>query len=237
MLDPESEPRGSARIALANVFLAPTRCFQEIGRGAPWLAPLALTAALAVLGTILARPLHDAASQERMARIQAQNPDAEIPDLGSMQFVFAIVGVPIAILAMTALSAAVFLLVLRLSRVEVGYKRVFTGVAYAGIVGSGIAGLLVGLLVQLKARAGPLGGMDDMPRIGLDLLGGEGILRSVLGSISPFSVWWLVVLVYGFAALSGRSAGRVALPVLAAGLLWLLGGGALNGFFAGLGGG
>lgn len=236
MHEPEPAARGSARIALTSVFLAPTRCFQEIGRGASWLAPFVLTALLAVAGVFLMRPLQEAAMRDRMAKAQQGNPNADMSGFATAGFVISLVTTPFGVLAMTALSGGVFFLVFRVARLGIGYKRVFTGLAYAGVVGAGVPNLLLGLLLHLKARAGPIEGVDDMPRIGLDLLGGEGVLRGVLASISPFGIWWLVVLLYGFAALAGRAPGRMAAPVLAAGLLWLLGSGALNGL-ASFGGG
>jgi uncharacterized membrane protein YjjB (DUF3815 family) len=61
-----------------------------------------------------------------------------------------------------------------------------------------------------------------MPRVGLDLIGGEGFVRGILSTVNIFSIWWLVVLVFGFAVLTGRKPKQVAPAVIGAGIVWLI---------------
>jgi hypothetical protein len=79
-----------------------------------------------------------------------------------------------------------------------------------------------GVAVQLKYRAGQLLTREDQPRLGLDLLGGEGHVKNVLAAFDIFTVWWLVVVTLGFIVLTRRKASQVVPPVLAAGIAWLI---------------
>ena len=97
------------------------------------------------------------------------------------------------------------------------------------MIGLGLSQIFAGIMLQVKARSEEITGVADLPRYGLDLIGGEGFLRGVLGAFNIFSIWWLVVLVFGFAVLTGRKPSQAAPPVLGGGILWL----ALAGLAAG----
>jgi hypothetical protein len=117
------------------------------------------------------------------------------------------------------------------------YKQALRGVAYAGLVGTALSQIVSGIAIQYKARSSGISSMDDLPRLGLDLLGGHGVLRGVLSAFNPFSIWWLVVLVFGFAVLTNRKPGQVAAPVIGGGSLWLVLIGMLGGLLIKLAGG
>ena len=85
-------------------------------------------------------------------------------------------------------------------------------------------------LLRQRAVSGDVTGVADLPRLGLDLVGGEGFVRGILSSFNLFTIWWLVILVYGLAVLSGRSPRQAMPAALVAGCVWLL----LTGMLAGL---
>jgi len=222
--------RGRASAACTHIFLSPTRAFDEIGRGAGWLWPFLVCL---VLGLVIFVLSFDIAMRAQLAEIQARNPQAgqNLESVRGFTMVMGILAVPVMLLAGLAISAGIFFAAFQVSGLGLGYKQIFRGVSYAALIyPAGISALVTGLLIVVK-RGGDtdLTLADLTPRIGLDLLGGDGVVRGLLSSVNPFSVWWLVVLVYGFARLSGRPRAAVLPAILGAGLLWMLATGALAG--------
>lgn len=230
---PLSGPRtqkagGRASAALANVFLSPTRAFQEIARGASWVLPFVVNVVLGLVAVVLYRPMTEAVGQARLEQIPEEQRAAAERMMGvqtTMQTVLAPAQTAIVFL----LSALIFTGILRAMKMGIPYKRVFTGLCYAGLIPS-VGGVVQSFLANRKAGSGEVAGMEDMPRFGLDLLGGNGFLRGLLSMVNPFSIWWLVVVVFGFAVLCGTTPQKATRPVLTAGLLWLL----IGGLFYGL---
>jgi len=223
-----AEPPGRAAVAAANVFLSPSRAFEEVRRGAGWWLPFLILVIVALVAAALSQPLQTAIAESRMAQLSEAQREAAAAQM-RIGTIFGFVFAPIQVAIGLLLSSLVFLAVLRPSGHELSFKQIFTGQCYAGLVPSGIGGLVMGLLIQMKARSSGITGMADMPRLGLDLLGGEGFVRGLLSAFNLFAVWWLVVLVYGYATFVKRSPRQMAAPVLIAGVLWLLLGGALGG--------
>ncbi len=222
------EAPGRAPVAAANVFLSPSRAFEEIRRGAGWGLPFLILVVVAVLAAVLSEPLQSAIAEGRLAQLSDAQREAAATQLRVGTIVGYIVA-PIQVAIVLLLSSLVFFAVLRPSGYELTYKQVFTGQTYAALISSGVGSLVVGLIIQTKARTGGLTGMADLPRLGLDLLPVEGFWRGLLGAFNIFAVWWLVVLVFGYAALVRRAPRQMTGVVVTAGILWLLLGGALGG--------
>jgi hypothetical protein len=234
--NPESA-RGSARVAMASVFLAPTRAFQEIARGAGWFWPWIVTSVMMLVGMVLSQPLQDALTEQRLSQLNEAQREAAAAHSGAMKIgQYINMGVaPLFLLVGLALSALVFVGFLR-SR-GLTFKAAMRGLAYAGLIGTGLGQIVSGIAIQLKARSSGISSMDDMPRLGLDLLGGHGLLRGVLSAFNVFTIWWFVVLVFGFAVLTNRKPGAIAAPTILAGGIWLVLMGLLGGLFIKLAGG
>jgi hypothetical protein len=215
-----STARGRASVALASVFLSPTRAFREIAAGASWLWGFVASVLLAVVGALLQRPFTEVVSRARVAQMPEEHRQAAERMVGvqaTMQVVLSPVFVAIGLL----LSSLVFLGIGRAMGLRLRFKSLFSGMCYAGLI-TGVGGLLYALLNRQRATSGDVTGVEDMPRVGLDLIGGEGFVRGILSMFNLFSIWWVVALVYGVAVLAGRTP-RQALPaVLVAGGVWLL---------------
>ena len=226
--------RGSAAAACSQIFLSPTRAFEQVRRGAPWVWPFLICAVLSLIAFALLSPGQKVGFQDQIAQMQQRNPNLTAETAEKMRGAFQIIGIvtaPVVVLGGLAISAAIFFAIFQISGAGLDYKRVFRGLAYAGLVNSGLGTLVYGIAGFAGYKAGHVETAGDVyPRLGLDLVGGEGVVRGLLATVNPFSIWWLVVLVYGFAALSGRSRAAVAGPVLAAGILWMLAGGLLQGW-------
>jgi hypothetical protein len=222
------EPPGRAGVAAANVFLSPSRSFDEIRRGAGWVLPFLILVAVALVAAWLSQPLQAAMAESRLSQLSDAQREAAAAQM-RIGSVFAYVFAPIQVAILLLLSSLVFFAVLRPSGYDVSFKQVFTGQCYAGLISNGIGGLVMAAMIQMKGRAGTLTGMADLPRLGLDLLPVEGFMRGLLGAFNLFAVWWLVALVFGYAALVKRTPRQITATVVIAGLLWLVLGGALGG--------
>ena len=238
-IEPEVAVRasGSPRLAMTSIFLSPTRAFQEIAQGAHWVWPFLVCALLGIVSSVLLGGAQDAIWEKQVEEMQQRNPEITPEALQRMHGVtkaMQFVGAPLVVLAQMALSAGLFFLVFLIAGPHLGFKAVFRGLAYASLISYGAYVLLVGILGFMRLQGGQTieGPADIVPAIGLDLLApdSEGHARGILNSVNVFSLWWLVVLVYGFAALSARPRAKVAAPVLAAGLIWIL----ATGWLAGL---
>jgi hypothetical protein len=234
-----AEPRGSALVASTSIFLSPTRAFREIARGAPWIWPFLICVVVAIARLFLIAPAEEIVWQEQRAQIQERNPNLTPEAMDRMRGftrVTQYVAAPLTTIVALVLSTCIFFLAFAVFGQGIGFKPVFRSMAYAALISFGAYALLTSVVVILQHRAGQIETAADvvLPRLGLDLLvpGADGHLRGILNAVNIFSIWWLVVLVYGFAALTGRPRGRVLAPVLVAGWLWILATGWLAGFAA-----
>src|SRR5574337_1003823 len=96
MSEPPVAARGSAAAALASVFFSPTRCFQEILRGASWVGAFLVTVVLSIVAGVLQRPFTEALVRARIDRLPEAQREAAQRGIGlqtSLQLVFAPIGV------------------------------------------------------------------------------------------------------------------------------------------------
>lgn len=221
----EPQARGSARVACGSIFLAPARAFDEIGRGARWIWPFLIVVALVTIGNVLMMPAQEFAMNEQFEQARAQNPQMNEAAMQGMRtfgriatFIFG----PLFQLLGIVVAAGVFTAVFAIAGLGLSYKVVFRSLAYASLISSGLSFVVMGIVVALNWNAGRIETPADIvPRLGLDLLGGEGVVRGLLAVVNLFSIWWLAVLVVGTGRLLGRTPRSVATPVLLAGIVWL----------------
>jgi hypothetical protein len=220
--------RGRASVALASVFLSPTRAFREIAAGASWVWGFVVSLVLGVVAAFVQKPFGEVVMRARLAQMPEEHRQAAERMVG-VQSTMQIVLTPVFMALMFLLSALLYLGIGRAMGLRLRFKSLFAGMCYAGVI-TGIGGFVIAFLNRQRAVSGDITGPEDMPRLGLDLVGGEGFVRGVLSQVNVFNIWWMVVLVYGVAVLAGR-APRQALPAaLVAGCVWLL----LMGLLAGL---
>ena len=174
------------------------------------------------------RPYIEVLGQAQLAQMPEEHRQAAERMVGAqptMQVVFT----PVIMAIIFLVSALVFLGIGRAMGLRLRFKPLFAGMSYAGLITS-LGAIVASFLLRRGALSGSITAAQDTPRIGLDLVGGEGFVRGILSQFNVFTIWWLVVLVYGVAVLAGRSP-RQALPaVLVAGCLLLVLGGLLAGF-------
>jgi hypothetical protein len=203
--------------ALSGVVLAPSRAFAEIDRGARWIWPVLLTGLLAIAGTLISAPAMDVAIEPQIEKMRAAGQEVSTQMQASMRMIGVVsqsVMMPIAA-GVSALVGA--LLVFFTTRsLRLGFKPLYRLLAYTGIVGFGLNMLLGGILTRVRWGGGQVESAADLyPRMGLDLVGGDGWVRAFMSMVNPFSIWSGVLVVLGVAYMAKRPARAVAGPVVA----------------------
>ena len=214
---------------IAGVLFAPAETFRDIARKPDILVPLLLILIVTYVTIALTVPRMDwdavVAQQEEAMR--KQNPNMSDADMERMAkitkaggTVFSYV-LPLLFVAWYAIMAGVLLLACRLFGGEGNYKQAFSATVYAwmpmllaGILGTVVVlargGLIDPQAMQTLVKSNPsfLVDIKEQP-----------ILFSLLSSFDIFTIWLLILLVIGFAALSKLSKAKVAAIVIS---LWLV---------------
>jgi len=227
-----SPARPSIGAAMQGILLAPARAFAEIERGARWIWPVLLTGVLAIAGTIITGPAIDVAMEPQLERMRQGGTEPTPEMLQSMRTIGLVsqaVMMPIVAGISALVGAGLVFATTRALRVP--FKSLFRLTAYTGIIGFGLSMLLSGILTRLRFNGGQVETAADLyPRMGLDLMGGEGWARAFMAAVNPFSIWAGVLVVLGVASLAKRPPRAVAIPVATALVLGALIGALMMGF-------
>lgn len=219
-----SKPNPFQRIA--GVFIAPAKTFVEIVRQPNILVPLLLIIAIGYGSTILLMPKMNwkAITDMQMEQIRKKNPNVSDADLARMEkftIAFAKVGSwvsPLIAAAIYLIIAGVMLLAFRMMGGEGDYQQALSVTLHAWfpLVLWGIIAAIVGMArgsvdpTQMQtivaSNPGILVSMKDHP-----------VLFSLLASFDIFTIWTVVLMIIGFAAMSRFSRAKSAAIVLA---LW-----------------
>jgi len=208
--------RPNVAAALRGVILAPASAFAEIDRGARWIWPIVVTGILAIAGTLISGPAFEVAMEAGMEKARAAGGEMSPETMQRMQ-TFTVIGQAVSMPVVALLSALVGAAILFLTTrgLRVPFKSLFRLSAYTGMVGFGLNALLGGILTRVRWNGGQVETQADLyPRMGLDLLGGEGWARAFMSAVNPFSIWAAVLTVLGVAVLAKKPPGKVALPVV-----------------------
>jgi hypothetical protein len=214
---------------IVGVLFAPAETFRDIARKPDILVPLLLIVIVTYVTVALTAPRMDwdavVAQQEEAMR--KQNPNMTDADMervakftkaGGTVFAYTM---PLFFIAWYAIVAGVLLLAVRLFGGEGTYKQAFSATLYAwmpmllaGIVGTVVVLVRGGLIdpqaMQTLVKSNPAFLVDIKE---------QPILFSLLSSLDIFTIWYLILLVIGFAALSRLSKTKVAVIVIS---LWLV---------------
>lgn len=213
---------------IAGVLFAPAETFADIARRPDVLAPLVLLLAIGYVTTFIVMPMMDwdsivAAQTEQM---QAKNPnisDADAERMArmtrSMGQVMGYIG-PLLGAILWLIIAGVLLLAFRLMGGEGNFKQAFSATLY-----SWIPLTIFSILMTIVARA--RGSFDPMqaatlvksnPAFLVDMKE-QPVLFALLSSFDLFTIWTVILLIFGFAALARFSKAKSAAIIIS---LWLI---------------
>lgn len=212
---------------IAGVLFAPAEAFGEIARRPDILAPLLLIVALGYVSTLLIVPRFDkdAVAAEQAADIMRKKPGTAAADADRMGRVIAAstkVGLwlaPLLTIIICAVMAALFLFAFRLMAGEGTYQQAFSVMLYAWLPFA-IGGIITGIVVLARGSFDPTSAatlVKSNPAFLVDLKE-QPALFALLSSFDVFTIWMLVLLVFGFSAVSTLSRKTSAIIVA---VLWI----------------
>jgi hypothetical protein len=219
----------NAVLAILNIFLDPVasvRCQRTQGRLA-WLPPLALAALASVALSLLLRPLLENAMYQDMLEQMAEQKARESMDLMRSSLNFSMIMTPVMLAVMLAISSAFVLGFGTILGARLQFPEVFTLLAHCSLIPL-LAQVAQSVVVHLRGTLASMKGLQ--PAFGFDLLlGAEAppLLAALLNYFSFFTVWYIVILGLGFAALAGVSKAKgfaMTAPVWLLGLVFALAG-------------
>lgn len=212
---------------IAGVLFSPGETFDDIARRPDFVAPLILFVLLGLLSTAVVLPRFDYASldAQQAKQMRKKNPnvtDADIERISKFTRagtkVFAWFA-PIILIAWYAIIAGVLLLAFRLFGGEGRYAQAFSATLYAWI--PLVLFSIVSLIVTFaQGTFDPVNGATQVKSnlAFLTDLNTHPVLYTLLASFDVFTIWTVVLLVFGFAALSQTTKTKAATLVVS---LWL----------------
>jgi hypothetical protein len=205
---------------MLEIFIDPDGAVRRIDRSAPWLAPLLIAAIGAVVIGYVLMPV--------TLQVMSMNPPANIPreqyqrSFGMIEkgMLVAVFASPVMVAIKVLVLAGILKLMAILGGLDVVFKKIFSFVSNAGMIIflEGLATFAV-----IKAKGDDIQTMEEMmPALGLDLLIRGQLPKAVQAGLhffSIFEIWYIVVLVVGFAALAKCSKSKAFLLTLP---VWLV---------------
>ncbi len=225
---PPAAPAKNPFQRIAGVLFAPAETFQDIARKPDILVPLLVILAIGYITAFFFIPRMDwdAVTAAQEEAIRAQNPNMSQEDLDRMGRFAGVAGKvmgwvgPILGVIWYLILAGVLLLAFRLMGGEGNFKQAFSTVLYAWMP-MVINGIVLTIVAVARGKVDPtqmVTLVKSNPAFLVDMKE-QPILFSLLSNFDIFTIWLIVLLIIGFAALSKTSKGKAAGIVLS---LWIL---------------
>lgn len=224
-----AEPKPNPFARMIGVLISPNETFASIARRPDWVVPLLAIVLIGYVSTFLVMPRMDwdamAAMQEEQMR--AKKPDMSQEQLDQMGKMTKAGGkvlgwvLPVIFVIWYLLVAGVLLLTFRLLGGEGTFKKAFSSTLYAWI--PMVLGSIVGTIV-IVARDGMFDPsqaatlVKSNPAFLVDMKANP-VLFALLSSLDIFTIWMVVLLIIGFAALSRTSKTKASVIVIS---LWVV---------------
>jgi hypothetical protein len=224
-----AEPKPNPFARITGVLFSPNETFASIARRPDWVVPLLLILVVGYATTFFFLPRldWDAVSAVQAEQMKAKNPQMSQEDIDRVsrmsQAIGKVIGwiAPILAAIWYAIVAGVLLLAFRLFGGEGTFKQAFSATLY-GWVPLVIYGIVA--TVVAVARGGKIDPtqiatlVKSNPAFLLDMKA-HPALFSLLSAFDVFTIWTVVLLIIGFAALSRVSKARAATIIVS---LWLV---------------
>lgn len=213
---------------LAGVLFTPADTFADIARRPDFLVPLLLIIAIGYVSTFLTMPLMDwdavMAQQEQAMKKQRPNmSEADVEQAGKMVKAIGSVTAYIAPLLAVGWYLIVALVLFGAFRLMGGggtFKQAFSATIYAWIPLL-LFGIILTIVIVAQGTLDPTTmatAVKSNPAFLVDMKE-QPVLFALLSAIDVFTIWTIVLLITGFAALSKQSWAKSAAIVVS---LWLV---------------
>jgi hypothetical protein len=231
---------GAGFSAALRIFFAPRGVLEQVKGGLSWWPGLILLVILMAIAMAVYMPVQMEAMEAAMeaGTLPGLPPGADAEQaMGQMRtwtLVGGIAGPVLGVPIMLLLTTLFYWLALVISFGEARYGRLFALGVYTGFIG--MAYQLINV-IYMRAVRPEVSGPQDLQAAALNfslsafLPDLRGFLASFLAQISLFSIWSLVLYIWGAALITGRRRGAVAWPVVIVFVLMAL----LAGLFGSIG--
>jgi hypothetical protein len=220
---PPPKPNVFARFA--GVLFSPTETFRDIARRPDVLGPLLVLVIISIITSVLLIPHLDFQAGVR-TQMESSGRQMSSEDMERAVKMGSAVGKGIAYVAPLlnviwfAIVAGVLLLAFRLFGGEGTYKQAFSATLYSWVPLT-LFGIVLVIIVVTRGMVDPVE-MATMvksnPAFLVDMKT-QPVLFTVLGAFDVFTIWTVVLLIFGFAELAKMSKGRAAGIVVS---LWIV---------------
>lgn len=216
----------NALLAILNIFIDPAETVRRIrGNKLAWAAPILLGGVLMGLHNLTIAPLTlQALRNDPPAGLDAAKLDQMVGTMQAMSR-FTAISAPIMFALMTLIGAAIIFAMCVIFTVNVTFPDVYNLMAHVGLVN---ALQTLAHTIILRSKSGAITLPELTPQFGLDLFvspDAPKLLHGLAGFFSVFTVWHIIVLGIGFAALARIGKGKafvVTAPSWIVGLIFAL---------------
>lgn len=216
-------PATNSFVRMAGVLGAPAKTFAEIARRPDIIIPLIVIVLIGYVSTLLVMPRLDltAMRTQQEEQLKKRNPNMTDADFERMsKFGEATVKVaawvsPILMLIWYVIIAGVLLLAFRLMGGDGNFKQAFSVTLYAWLPMI-LLSIVTTVVVLLRGSFDPTQAatlVKSSPAFLVDMKE-HPMLFSLLSSFDLFTIWTIVLLIFGFAAISKLSRAKSAVIVL-----------------------
>lgn len=213
--------RRSALLNVVDIVIAPNAAFDRLRAVPTWVWAFAVAAVLGIVGTLLAEPAFVHALQKSLPARLAASPSIakmspeqqqraialQLKIVGTMT-AFSWVAVPFADLITGLVQALIMTIANAVGKGTASFKNYFALSMHAAVVGTGLAALVLGIIVRLRgvdAFETTAAIQSVVPSLAMLAPGTHGGLAGFLGGINVFNVWAAVLLALGM-----QRMGRIA---------------------------
>ena len=225
---PAAEPKPNSFARLVGALFSPNETFASIARRPDWVVPLLVIVIIGYVSTVVILPRMDwdGMASEQIEQVKAQNPNVSQDQLDraarigpAFGKVFGWIG-PIFGLIWYLIVAGVLLLVFRVAGGEGTYSQAFSATLYAWVP-LVINGIVLTVVAAIRGSVNPLHMatlVKSNPAFLVDSKA-QPLLFALLSSLDVFTIWTIVLLIIGFAALSRSSKTKSTAIVIS---LWVV---------------
>jgi len=222
---PAAEPTPNSFQRIIGVLFSPDSTFASIARRPDWVVPLVLLLIISLAAGIIMAPRVDFASATREAMEQNKNiPQERIESTVKMTASIAKVTTylsPVLSLIGLLIISGVLLLAFRLFGGEGDFKQAFSVTCYSSIP-TIIKSVVTLIIVVARGGMIPAQTLATLVRSNLGFLADmktNPMAFALLSSIDIFSIWFLALLIIGFAYVSRLSKAKSAVIIIS---LWIV---------------
>jgi hypothetical protein len=221
---PRAEPKPNPWQRIIGVFFSPTETMESVARRPDIVVPLIVLCVISLLIGIVFAPRVDFAAPAREAMEDKGAPPEQIEQMSKMSNMIGKVASyasPLIMAVTLAVLAGIFLLAFRIMGGEGDYKQAFAITTYAWYIQT-LRSIITAVVILL--RGGVVGAQEletivrSNPAFLVDMKSNPPLF-SLLTNIDLFTIWWLFVMIVGFAAMSRFSRAKAAAIVIG---LWLV---------------